>query len=87
MLIIFIKVCYYSKFYLIRREKRDKLDFKRKITKALHVSKPRKAIFLSAIHHSGEIIIENDEKTISAINKYYNEIKSDVDTLDQMVHE
>ena len=58
------------------------------MTIASHVCKPRKAvIFLSTIHRNAEIIVENDGKPISDINKYYNETKAGVDTLDQMVHE
>ena len=62
--------------------------FKKKMTIASHVCKPRKTvIFISTIHRNAEMIVENYGKPISDINKYYNETKADVDTLDQMVHE
>ena len=53
----------------------------------MYVSKAQNdIIFSSTMHHNAEIIVENDEKHISAINKHYNETQSGVDTLDQMVH-
>lgn len=62
--------------------------FQKDITLASHVPKVGKAVlFLSTIHHTNNIITEEGKKPISQINKYYNQTKSGVDTMDQMVHE
>lgn len=62
--------------------------FRENATLVSHVPKRNKAVlFLSTKHHDNIILTENVKKPISTVNKLYNETKSGVDTLDQMVHE
>lgn len=61
--------------------------FRENMTLVSHVPKVGKAVlFLSTMHHNAKIITE-DEKSMSEVNKHYNNTKSGVDTMDQMVHE
>lgn len=62
--------------------------FQKDMTLASHVPKVGKAVlFLSTMHHTNNVIVEEGKKPISQINKFYNKTKSGVDTMDQMVHE
>lgn len=55
--------------------------FQKDVTLVSHVPKVGKAVlFLSTMHHTDDIIVEDVKKPISKINKHYNATKSGVDT-------
>lgn len=68
-----------------REENSSLFGFQERCTIVSYVPKKNKAvILLSSMHHTGDIVVEDDNKP--EIIKYYNETKCGVDSLDQLVH-
>ena len=68
-----------------RQTKTSVFGFNDQLKMVSYVPKKNKAVILLSTMHHGISIVEEDSKKRPEIIKFYNEIKIDIDPVDQMV--